>query len=77
MLKHLADTLVGLGRALEVLVGTNLLADLLTLFRRDRLLARLTQLFNCLRVVAQILLAANQDDGQALAKVQNLGNPLQ
>ena len=31
VLKHLADTLVGLGRALEVLVGTDLLADLLTL----------------------------------------------
>jgi hypothetical protein len=31
VLKHLADTLVGLGRALEVLVGANLLADLLTL----------------------------------------------
>lgn len=31
VLEHLADTLVGLGRALEVLVGANLLADLLTL----------------------------------------------
>lgn len=31
VLEHLADTLVRLGRALEVLVGANLLADLLTL----------------------------------------------
>lgn len=31
VLKHLPDALVGLGRALEVLVGTDLLADLLTL----------------------------------------------
>ena len=31
VLEDLADTLVGLGRALEVLVGTNLLANLLTL----------------------------------------------
>lgn len=31
VLKHLADTLVGLCRTLEVLVGTDLLADLLTL----------------------------------------------
>ncbi len=31
MLKHLTDALVGLGGALEVLVGANLLADLLTL----------------------------------------------
>jgi hypothetical protein len=31
VLEHLADTLVCLGRALEVLVGADLLADLLTL----------------------------------------------
>lgn len=35
MLKHLSDALVGLGRALEVLVGTDLLADLLTLYGRN------------------------------------------
>lgn len=35
VLKHLPDTLVGLGRALEVLVGTNLLANFLTLFGRN------------------------------------------
>lgn len=34
MLKHLTDALVGLGGALEVLVGANLLADLLTLCNR-------------------------------------------
>lgn len=33
MLEHLTDTLVGLGRALEVLVGTNLLLNLLTILR--------------------------------------------
>lgn len=33
MLKHLADALVGPGRALEVLVGADLLADFLTLKR--------------------------------------------
>lgn len=32
VLENLTDTLVGPGRALEVLVGTNLLADLLTLW---------------------------------------------
>ena len=32
-LEDLTDTLIGTGRALEVLVGTNLLADLLTLHR--------------------------------------------
>lgn len=34
VLEHLADALVGLGRALEVLVGTDLLADLLTLLHQ-------------------------------------------
>jgi hypothetical protein len=33
MLEHFANAFVGLGRALEVLVCTNLLADLLTLFK--------------------------------------------
>jgi hypothetical protein len=32
-LEDLADTLIGTGRALEVLVGTDLLADLLTLLK--------------------------------------------
>lgn len=34
------------------------------------------QLLNRLLVVAKILLAANEDDGQALAEVQDLGDPL-
>lgn len=126
VLKHLPDALVGLGRALEVLVCANLLADLLTLFGRlrsatesrslareegerrggaataeprlraetkdislgmamapsthllrgDGLLAGLAELLDGLVVVAQILLAANEDDGEALAKVKNLGDPL-
>ncbi len=31
MLEHLSDALVGLGRALEILVGADLLTDLLAL----------------------------------------------
>lgn len=123
VLKHLPDALVGLGRALEVLVCADLLADLLTLcdklrsamgskslarrgrgvaaaaeprlraeteiirqgmamapsthlLRGDRLLAGLAELLDGLVVVAQILLAADEDDGETLAKVKNLGNPL-
>jgi hypothetical protein len=34
------------------------------------------QLLDGLGVVTQILLAANQDNGEALAEVENLGNPL-
>lgn len=34
------------------------------------------QLLNGLLIVAKILLAADKHDGQALAEMQNLGNPL-
>jgi hypothetical protein len=34
------------------------------------------QLLDGLLVEAQILLAANKDDGQALTEVQDLGDPL-
>lgn len=38
----------------------------------DRLLACLAELLNSLVVVAQILLATNEDDGKALAEVKDL-----
>ena len=47
------------------------------LFRGNGLLRCLVQLLNGLLVVSQILLAANEDDGQAGAEVQDLGNPLE
>lgn len=50
-------------------IGTYLLGG-------DGLLAGLAELLNGLLVVSQILLAADEDDGQALAEVQNLGDPL-
>lgn len=131
VLKHLADALVCLGRALEVLVCTNLLANLLALdckpavisrgrgggggrvrvlavnkvqrkrdcrpimllqhhatgprvgaacaylFSGDGLLASLAQLLCDLGVESQVFLAANKDDGKALAEVKDFGNPLQ
>jgi hypothetical protein len=46
------------------------------LLRADGLLGSLVELLDGLGVVAQILLTANQDDRETLAKVQNLGNPL-
>lgn len=42
----------------------------------DGLLAGLSELLNDLLVVSQILLAANEDDGETLAEVQNLRDPL-
>jgi hypothetical protein len=41
-----------------------------------RLLGSLVQLLDGLLVKAQILLTTDKDDGQALAEVQNLGDPL-
>jgi hypothetical protein len=93
VLEYLPDTLVCLCGALKVLLGANLLTDILGLMSMlaeplvggpadtdllwgHRLLGGLVQLLNRLLVEAQILLAANQDDGQALAEVQNLGDPL-
>jgi hypothetical protein len=46
------------------------------LLRGDRLLRGLGELLDSLGVVAQILLAADKDDGKALAEVENFGNPL-
>jgi hypothetical protein len=46
------------------------------LFRRHGLLAGLVQLLDGLCVESEILLAAHQDDGQARAEVQHLGDPL-
>ena len=46
------------------------------LFRRNGLLRGLVELLNGLLVVTQILLAADEYDGEALAEVQDLGDPL-
>jgi hypothetical protein len=42
----------------------------------DRLLRCLVQLFNGFWIESQILLAANEDDGQTGAEVQDFGDPL-
>jgi hypothetical protein len=75
-LEDFADTLVGAGRALEVLVGANLLADFLTLVLRNGALGGLGKLINSLAVIAKILLTADEDNRETLAEVQNLGDPL-
>lgn len=46
------------------------------LFGGDGLLRRLVQLLNGLLVVSQILLATDEDDGEAGAEVQDLRDPL-
>jgi len=76
MLENFTNALVGFGRALEILVGADLLSDFLSLFRGNRLLAGLVKFFNSLLVVAEILLTTDENDGQALAEVKNLRDPL-
>lgn len=46
------------------------------LFWRHGLLGSLVKLLNGLLVEAEILLAANENNGQALAEMENLGDPL-
>jgi hypothetical protein len=46
------------------------------LLRGDGLLAGLAELLDCLVVVSQILLATNQNDGETLAEVKDLRDPL-
>ena len=95
MLKHLTDTLVGLGRALKVFLSSDNLLDGITLDELsvsiathsdgtrksylslgDGLLRRLGELLDGLLVVTQILLAANEDDGESVAEVKHLRDPL-
>lgn len=76
MLKDLTNALICLGGALEVSDGANLFTHIFGLFGSDWLLRRLVQLFDGLLVVAKILLAADEDDGKALAEVQHLRDPL-
>lgn len=50
--------------------------DVSYLFGRHRLLRSLVQLLNGLLVISQILLAADEDDGEALAEMQDFRDPL-
>jgi hypothetical protein len=52
------------------------LCDMTDLLGGYWLLGSLVQLLDRLLVEAQILLAADEDDGQILAEMQNLGDPL-
>lgn len=74
--KHLANSLAGLGRAFEVANGTDLLGNSHTLFGRDGALTRLSELLDNLGVMAKILFASDEDDGQVLAEVEHFRDPL-
>jgi hypothetical protein len=42
----------------------------------DGLLRRLCELLNSLLVISQVLLATDQDNGETVAEVEDLGDPL-
>lgn len=76
VLKDFPHTFAGLGTAFEVAHSTNLGSNSHTLLWSDRSLARLAQLVNDAGIVAQVLLATNENDRQVLAKVQHFRDPL-
>ena len=70
------DTVAGLGGALDVLVRANLGRHCLALGGRHGRLLVLSELLDDAGIIAQVLFAPDQDDRQALAEVDHLGNPL-
>jgi len=76
ILEDLTHTLTGLGGALEIVASTDFLSYGHTFFWGDRSLVGLPELINGLGITSEILLAADENDGQALAEVHHLGYPL-
>ena len=74
--KHFPHSLLGLGRALEVAKGIDLLSHGTPFVRFDWLLLHLRKLSLCVFIVTQILLVSNQDDGNIWTKVLHLWGPL-
>ena len=75
-LEDLPDSLASLGTALDVALCANLLRDSETVGPRDRSLVHPRQILDRLAVISEILLARDENDGQALAKVQHFRDPL-
>lgn len=75
-LEHLSDTLAGSGGTLQVVLGADLVGNVLTLCRSDRLLLVSLQVLDGDRVVSQVDLASNQNHRNTLAEMQHLGDPL-
>lgn len=76
VLKDLTNTVAGSGRALQVLVGSDLLSNSLSVLSGNRLLVGCPQGLDGVGVVSQIVLAADQDDGETRAEVHDLRDPL-
>ena len=75
-LEDLADAGSVLGRALDVGGGSDLLGNGLALLPGDGALVHAGEVLDGLRVVTQVLLARDEDDGKSRAEVLDLGDPL-
>jgi len=76
ILEHLPNTLASSSRALEVLLGANLLCHSHTLLGSHWPLVRLPQLIDHPWITSEILLAGNQDYRKARAEMHDLRDPL-
>lgn len=74
--EHVFDAFVGLSRAFVIFDSTDSLANIFAFFRSNRFLVCFMELFHGSLIVAEILLAPDENDRQALAEVENLGDPL-
>lgn len=75
-LKHLPDSFPSLGRALDIALRLDLLRDGQALGARHGALIHPSEVLDGLGVVAQVLFACDEDDGEALAEVEDFGDPL-
>lgn len=77
VVEHILQIGLGLGRALEVLDGLDLLRQLLSLGSRHDGLAARAQLLKGIGIITEIQLGSYQDIGDIGAEVHELGIPLQ
>ena len=76
-LEHLSDAFASLGTALDISLSPDFLSDSETLGPRDWSLVHSSQILHRFGVVSEIFFASDKDDGQTLAEVKHLGDPLQ
>jgi hypothetical protein len=76
LLEHLPNSLSGLGTALDVTLSTNLLRDSKTIGPGYHSLVHPLQILHRLGVFSEILLARNENDGEAVTEVKDFRDPL-
>ena len=69
LLENLPDPFTCLSAALDVTLCPDLLRDSETVFPADGALIHPTEILQCFRVIAEVLLACDEYDGEALAEM--------